>query len=77
MREAREADAAVKYRVRMVEFVGEEEFPQGAGMTWDEIEVEVAEGDVLVQTQALYTSEGCRFDYLRPVVRLWLMSRSR
>jgi len=64
----------MKYRVRMVEFVGDDQFVQGYGMTWDSVVIDIADDERIVDTYAGTTSKGCGFDMLRPVVRVWLMA---
>lgn len=61
------------YRLRMVEFVGEEEFPQGAGMTWDSVVIDIADGEQITHVMATYR-RGSGFDSLRPATLVWLMS---
>jgi hypothetical protein len=63
----------MKYRVRMVEFVGTEGFPQGYGMTWDSVVIDVADDEQIIDTKAGHRS-GPGFDNLYPVVQVWLMS---
>lgn len=62
----------MKYRIRMVEFVGTEEFPQGYGMTWESVVIDIPDGEQIVDAHATSITGG--FNMEIPVVRVWLMS---
>jgi len=57
----------------MVEFIGTETFPQGYGMTWDSVVVDVADDERIIDAQARSRGSG-PMDHEVPVVRVWLMS---
>ena len=59
-----------RYRVSMVEFIGTKEFPQGLGMTWDSVVVEVGDDEEIFAMQADWRGSG--FDCQTPVVRAWI-----
>ncbi len=70
----------MKYRVRMVEFEGDQEYPQGSGLTWDDLDVvlDIADDERIVYCKA-YMRSGrlpttkTAFNGLAPVIAIWLM----
>lgn len=65
----------IRYRVRTLEFVGEQGYPQGHGMRWDDVVVEVSEGERIVSVEQTF-KEGRGFNMLLAVVRVVVMSET-
>ena len=59
-----------RWKVRSQEFSNGKKYPQGAGMTYDDIVVECADDEEIFAIDREYTSSG--FNYLSPVLRAWI-----
>ena len=59
-------------RLRHVDYVGTAEYPQGAGMNWNELEIEVVLADDERIQQIDTGKRGGSFDMLIPTARVWV-----
>jgi hypothetical protein len=69
----------VRYKLRHVDFVGDESFPYGQGMTWESVAIDVPDDEVIAQVEAISISggtpgHGMDFYSIVPVVRVWLLA---
>lgn len=62
-----------RYTIRLLEFEGQREYPQGYGMQWDPIDVDLDEDEQIVEIKNDYT--GGSFNYLKPVTRVWIAKK--
>ena len=62
-----------KFRIRSVTFVGEREYPQGVGMTYDDLDlvVDLEDGEEIIQVERGWR-RGRGFDSEVPVVTVWI-----
>lgn len=63
----------MKYTLRHVDFVGDESFPYGAGMTWESVAIDVPDDEVIASVEAI-SIPGPKSYSLVPVVRVWLLA---
>jgi len=61
------------WRVRSVDFVGEGDFPQGHGMTYEDIVVECGDDEEVFAIDRLWISKS--FNGETPVLRAWIRKR--
>lgn len=62
-----------RYRVRFLEFVGEKDFTQGYGMTWDDVILEIPDGEEIIECKKTW-KPGDGFCAERACVQVWLKS---
>lgn len=64
-----------RFRLRSIDFIGEREYPQGLGMTWNDIDVvvDLAEGEKVYGTERDWFP-GRGADAEVPYVRVWVMT---
>lgn len=62
-----------RYRLRMIEFESDEQYPQGHGATWEPVEIDVGEDERIVHVTAGLTHRRCTFNFLRPTVTVWVI----
>jgi len=62
-----------RFRIRSVSFVGEREYPQGVGMTYDDLDlvVDLEDGEEIIQVERGW-QVGRGFDSQVPVVTVWI-----
>ena len=62
-----------RYRLRMIEFESEDQYPQGEGATWEPVEIEVEEEERIFHVTAGLTRRRCTFNFMRPTVTVWVI----
>lgn len=62
-----------RFRIREVVFVSDKEYPQGIGMTWDDLDVlvDVEDGEKIIQVEKGWGS-GSGPDAEVPWIRVWI-----